>query len=149
MKTEDCTFDRIVYMEQHDHFFRGKIISPVLSSPSTERRFKGNLYPTVVIEWVEEGGDSVSKFPINLLLSEEEGLAGIKRQEDAEALLEKEFEEVRGPIAYKLAEATKALNEANEMAAASKHNLQDFYDAVRPLMNAIRAAGWRASQFSC
>jgi hypothetical protein len=102
----------------------------------------------VVIEWEAEG-DSVSKVPINLLLTEEEGLAEKKQQDDAQAQLEREFEACRGPIAYKLAEAAKALDEANKMAGATKHNLQDFYDDVRPLMNAIRLAGWRASQFSC
>lgn len=150
MKAEDCTFERTVYCDRYisGHLMKGKILSPVLSATSTEWQFRGNLNPTVVVEW--DGDDEgVCKVPVNVLLTEEEGLLEVQRLADAQAQLEREFEACRGPIAYKLAEAAKALDEANKMASATKHNLQDFYDDVRPLMNAIRLAGWRASHFSC
>jgi hypothetical protein len=35
MKAEDCTFDRIVYLMQHGSPFKGRIVSPVLTTPST------------------------------------------------------------------------------------------------------------------
>lgn len=64
--------------------------------------------------------------------------------------LEKEYDAVADQIREKLKEAGKLIKEANKMAKKTgADSLNDMYDAVGPLEDAMDACGWRTSSWSC
>ena len=63
--------------------------------------------------------------------------------------LEKEYNAWVGPIAEKVKEAAKLLNEASNLADANGKELANMHDAVSPMLGAMRNAGWRTSALWC
>lgn len=64
--------------------------------------------------------------------------------------LEKEYEAIAVQVRAKLKEAGSLIKEANKMAKkAGASSLNDMYDAIGPLEDAMDACGWRTSSWSC
>ena len=64
--------------------------------------------------------------------------------------LEKEYEAVAVQVRAKLKEAGALIKEANKLAKkAGAESLNDMYDALAPLEDAMDACGWRTSSWNC
>jgi hypothetical protein len=74
--------------------------------------------------------------------------------------LDKDFERVRKQVKTKMAAAAALIKEAQDMVDANNLGQADelgerglascdFYDAVRPLRDAMDYAGWRTSSWGC
>lgn len=63
--------------------------------------------------------------------------------------LEKEFKAMEKEATKKIKEAAQSLLEANKLANKFNVNLNDMYDAIRPLLSAMDKAGWNTSSFNC
>jgi hypothetical protein len=63
--------------------------------------------------------------------------------------LEEEFLEIEKEIKIKMKEASVKIKEASKLAKKTGHSLEEMYDAVSPLVNAMDAAGWRSSSWGC
>src|SRR5574338_893740 len=59
--------------------------------------------------------------------------------------LDKEFKETTKQIKEKMKEAAALVKEANKLAKKTGNTLEEMYDAVRPLVNAMDSSGWRSS----
>lgn len=63
--------------------------------------------------------------------------------------LDKEFKETTKLIKEKMKEAAALVKDANKLAKKTGNNLEEMYDAVHPLVNAMDSAGWRSSSWGC
>lgn len=63
--------------------------------------------------------------------------------------LEEEYLEIEKEIRVKMKAAALNIKEANKLAKKTGHSLEEMYDVVDPLINAMDAAGWRTSSFGC
>ena len=78
--------------------------------------------------------------------------ANLIPEKDADAKLsqlEKEYNEVATAAYEKVKAAADLLNEASSLVNARGLELADMYDTVRPMMHAMRNAGWRTSALHC
>ena len=116
---------------------KGKIASPI------DNTHGNNI---VIVEW--EGG-RLDKRQLKSLLSEVDGIAENQRLLDKQAQLEAEFAKVEEACKEKLAEAAKLINEAAAMASDADVDIQEMYEATRPLERAMENAGWRTSSWHC
>lgn len=65
------------------------------------------------------------------------------------AQLEKEYDDLAKVIGDKVKEAAEKLNEASAIADQHGRDLSSLHDIVRPMMGAMRNAGWRTSALHC
>lgn len=64
--------------------------------------------------------------------------------------LEKEYEAVAKQVRAKLKEAGSLIKEANKLAKkAGAESLNDMYDVLAPLEDAMDSCGWRTSSWNC
>jgi hypothetical protein len=134
LKPTEVMLGTVVYQAGHAApLARGKIAGPL----------NGTI---VIIEW-DDG--RLAKMDIKYLLSEVKGTAENQRLLDEQERLEKEFAELEVTLTDKLAEAAKLINEAAALADSKGKDLQDMYEATRPLERAMESAGWRTSSWHC
>jgi hypothetical protein len=134
IKTEQCTLGAVVYQV-------GK------SAPLTKGKISGPLSGAlVIVEW--ESG-YISKVDIKHLLSEVNGIAENQRLQDEQDRLEREFADLEVTLTDKIAQAAKLIDEAAALAGSKGKELQDMYEATRPLERAMSQAGWRTSSWNC
>lgn len=137
LKPEQCVLEAIVYRAGNTApLSKGEIAGPLVDGPT----------PSVIVEW--EGGQ-ILRVGINALLSEVDGIAENQRLLDKQAKLEAEFVRVEEACKAKLAEAAKLVNEAAALASDADVDIQEMYDATRPLERAMENAGWRTSSWHC
>jgi len=117
------------------------------AAPLAKGKIAGPLNGTVVI--VEWDDGRLTKMDIKHLLSEVVGIAENQRMQDEQARLEEEFAKVKEACKEKLAEAAKLINEAAALASNADVDIQEMYDATRPLERAMENAGWRTSSWHC
>jgi len=73
-----------------------------------------------------------------------------KEFEQKYSKLETAYKEVEAQVKDKLKEAGKLIKESNKMAKKlGLESLNEMYDAIDPLYQAMDACGWRTSSFSC
>lgn len=91
---------------------------------------------SVAIEWADGTLSKVNVHDLTPTLSAEE-----------------EFKALQVVIGEKFAAAAALIEEANQLAEEAGHDPvgdnYDFYDQVRPLVNAMDSAGWNSSSWSC
>lgn len=134
IKAEQCAIGTVVYLSgMGAPLAKGKIAGPVNKN-------------VVIVEW---SNGRLDKRDIKSLLNEVDGLAENQRLLDEQERLEKEFAELEVTLTDKLAEAAKLINEAASMAESKGKDLQDMYEATRPLERAMENAGWRTSSWHC
>jgi hypothetical protein len=134
LKTSEATLGVVVYQAGH-------------AAPLAKGKIAGPLTGTVaIIEW-DDG--RLAKMDIKYLLNEVTGIAENQRMQDEQAKLEEEFARVEVAVKEKLAEAAKLINEAAALASNADADIQEMYDAARPLERAMENAGWRTSSWHC
>jgi hypothetical protein len=139
MNPQDCkTNTRVAMISKTQPCPKGTIKSEVEKHPSHGQ--------VVIVEW-DHG--NIQKMTLRSLITEKEGLAQDARIKAEEERLETEWEKAQSQVGAKLQEAANAVNEAARLAKATGHELQEMYDATRPLMRAISNAGWNSSSMSC
>ena len=106
------------------------VISDVLSS--------GKLMVKWDDSWKNKDNSAVE--PSSLLLE--------KDLKEKLSKLEKEFLEIEKEIKNKMKEAGLKIKEAQKLAKKTGHSLEEMYDAVRPLVDAMDSAGWRSSSLT-
>ena len=130
----EVTLGTVVYQAGHAApLARGKIAGPL----------NGTI---VIIEW-DDG--RLAKMDIKHLLSEVKGIAENQRMLDEQSQLEEEFARVEVAVKDKLEEAAKLINEAASLASDAGADIQEMYDATRPIERAMENAGWRTSSWHC
>jgi len=134
LKANEATVGTVVYQAGH-------------AAPLARGKIAGPLNGTIaIIEW-DDG--RLSKMDIKNLLSEVVGIAENQRMQDEQDRLEKEFARVEEAVTEKLAEAAKLVNEAAKLASDADTDIQEMYNATRPLERAMENAGWRTSSWHC
>lgn len=134
LKASEATLGVVVYQAGHAApLARGKIAGPLTGT-------------VAIIEW-DDG--RLAKMDIKYLLNEVTGIAENQRMQDEQAKLEEEFARVEESVKDKLAEAAKLVNEAAKLASDADVDIQEMYDATRPLERAMENAGWRTSSWHC
>lgn len=64
--------------------------------------------------------------------------------------IEKDYKAVAKLIKQNMKDAAKLITESNKLAKRGHANsLESMYDAVRPLIDAMDASGWRSSSWGC
>lgn len=135
IKKEDCKYGVVVYLKSnHAPLSHGTLAGP--ADPNG----------LVVVEW---NGGRLSKHAITSLLDEKAGEAENKRLLDEQERLEKEFERVETECKTKLEKAADLIREASSLAHSKGKDLQEMYEAVRPLERAMDDAGWSTSSWHC
>lgn len=134
LKPEQASVGTVVYQAGH-------------AAPLAKGKIAGPLNGTIaIIEW-DDG--RLAKMDIKYLLNEVTGIAENQRMQDEQAKLEEEFARVEEIVKEKLAEAAKLVNEAAKLASDADTDIQEMYDATRPLERAMENAGWRTSSWHC
>lgn len=116
---------------------KGKIASPI------DNTHGNNI---VIVEWSD---GRLDKRQLKSLLSEVDGIAENQRLQAEKDRLEAEFTKVEEACKEKLAQAAKLISEAAELASNADVDLQEMYEATRPLERAMENAGWRTSSWGC
>ncbi len=95
---------------------------------------------TVLVKWDNEYANRrLSKgLEPKLLLLEEDMKERISK-------LDEEFNETTKEIKAKMKEASALVKEASKLAKKTGNELAEMHDAVKPLVNAMDASGWRAT----
>jgi hypothetical protein len=134
LKPAEAVLDAVVYQ-------RGN------AAPLAKGKIAGPLNGTIaIVEW-DDG--RLAKMDIKYLLNEVSGIAENQRMQDEQTKLEEEFARVEEIVKDKLAEAAKLVNEAAKIASDADADIQEMYDAARPLERAMENAGWRTSSWHC
>lgn len=97
----------------------------------------------VVVKWDSEWKNRRAAFtdPSELMLESD-----IKTEYSR---LDKEFDEVKKQVKAKMKEAGKIIADAHKLAQTTGNNLQELYDAIQPLEDAMDKAGWHTSSWGC
>lgn len=97
----------------------------------------------LIVNWENwRGVTEVKEWDEATTLSEEDANAKLSK-------LEEEYNAVAKAALDKVTAAAKLLNEASAIADAAGLELASMHDAVRPMMSAMRGAGWRTSALHC
>jgi hypothetical protein len=134
IKADQCSIGTVVYLSgMNAPLAKGKIAGPVTKN-------------IVIVEWND---GRLDKRDIKVLLNEVDGIAENQRLVDEQSKLEDEFAKAEEACRAKLEEAAKLINEAAAIAESGGVDLQEMYDATRPLERAMDNAGWRTSSWHC
>jgi hypothetical protein len=134
LKANEATIGTVVYQAGH-------------AAPLARGKIAGPLNGTIaIIEW---DNGQLAKMDIKHLHSEIVGIAENQRMQNEQERLEAEFARVEEVVKEKLAEAAKLVNEAAKLASDADTDIQEMYDATRPLERAMENAGWRTSSWHC
>lgn len=99
-----------------------------------------------IVEW---DSGSLQKVTLRSLLTEAEGVAQDARIKEETERLQRAWEATELQVTQRLAQAAKLIDEATDLAQAAGKDVNDMYEATRPLMRALDNAGWRTSSLSC
>lgn len=134
--------DRVVrqwsrYNSDHDNINRGTVIADSRKDPLSG---KDRIYVKWDSTWYKPNPEEVL---VSSLMLESEADKQL-------SVLDKEFERMEVEVSDKMRQAASLIREAGELAGkVGVDSLQEMYDAIRPLYQAMDSTGWNSSSFSC
>jgi hypothetical protein len=101
----------------------------------------------VIIKWDATRYDAAHEG--NLDLEDQKSLYPEEELKKKWSKLEEDFTKLEVQVVDKVKAAGKLLREANKIAKKTGHSLEEMYDAISPLMDAMDDCGWNTSSFGC